>query len=195
MAKRSSLPTPIGISSFTHLFEPRAPAENRDPRFSVNVILSPEAQKLPEWTAIKRAVLDVAKDRFGEQAGQLIQQGSLRLPWRSATDKDYDGYKGTPDGTIFINPWSQQKPGVIDGRLQPIIDPSDVWAGQLVRVTVTPFAYENSGNRGVGLSLNNVQIVKKDMPRLDGRLPAEAEFDAVDGDEPETAMADDEIPF
>ena len=71
---------------------------------------------------------------------------------------------------------------MVDARLQELYDPNDVWAGQKARATVKPFPYNTSGNRGVSLALNNVQIVVKDMPRMDGRVAANEDFDLVDGE-------------
>ena len=64
--------------------------------------------------------------------------------------------------------------------------PEQVWAGQLVRANVTPFAWLNSGKRGVSLGLNHIQIIRTDTPRIDGRAPANAVFD--DGEVSEDAM-------
>lgn len=187
-----SLHTPIGTLSFVHLFEARPPAQGAEPRFSMNLILTPEAQEASEWVQIKKAVMQVALSEFGQQALDQIRAGKIRLPWRNAHDRDYAGYKDAPEGTIFIQPWTKNKPGVIDARKNEILVPDDVWAGQLARCTVSVFAYSNSGNRGISFGLNNVQICKKDMPRIDGRRSAAQEFDAVDEG---GAAFDDDIPF
>ena len=91
----------------------------------------------------------------------------LLLPFRPCSEKAYQGYD--IEGGIYIAPWSTKRPDVVDARLQDITVPTDVWAGQLVRVSVNPFAYSNSGNMGVSLGLNNVQICRTDGVRLDGR--------------------------
>ena len=64
-----------------------------------------------------------------------------------------------------------------------------VYAGQKVRCQVTPFAWLNTGKKGVSFGLNNVQIVKADAPRIDGRVAANKPFDAIVEEE------DEEIPF
>jgi hypothetical protein len=123
-----------------------------------------------EFKKLLQAVTECGKEAYPKKAlGK-----SLRSPFRNASEKE-----NLPDGiVIFINPWTKQKPGVIDVDKENILDASDVWAGQLVRFNVTPFAYENSGNYGVSLALNHVQILKSEgRERLDGRKAAADSFD------------------
>jgi hypothetical protein len=87
---------------------------------------------------------------------------------------------GYNDGDMFVSAWTKQKPGLVNAQRSEILDPNDVWPGQLARATIKPFAYNVSGNKGVSFALNNVQIVKRDMPRLDGRKAAEEDFDEVE---------------
>jgi hypothetical protein len=50
----------------------------------------------------------------------------------------------------------------------------------MARFSVNPFSYDHTGNCGISLGLANVQIVKRNMPRLDGRAPANKEFGTVE---------------
>ncbi len=166
--------TPIGLSSFCHLFTPRPPAQGAEPRHSLNILFDKEAQNTPEYAALKKAAADAIAEKWGTNPPK-----GLRSPFRDAGEKGYEGYE---DGVIYINAWSKQKPGIVDARLQDVLVPDDVFPGQLVRATVSSFAYDKSGNRGVAFSLQNVQICKKDMPRLDGKRAAKSDFDALDTD-------------
>jgi len=168
----NTLRTPTGTSSFVHLFTPRAVTPGAEPRFSMNILFDEAAQKSNEFIALKAEVAAVVKEKWPTGA-----PSGLRNPFRDAGEKDYAGYD---EGIIYINPWSKQKPGVCDGRLQDVLAPDDVFPGQLVKATVRAFAYDNSGNKGVSFGLQNVQIVKADMPRLDGKRSASNDFDAFD---------------
>ena len=110
------------------------------------------------------------------------------MPWRDGSEKDYEGYG---EGTLFISPWSKFKPGIVDRNKTEILVPADVGAGQLARFSVTPFAWETSGKMGVSLQIEHVQIVKADMPRIDGRRNAAQAFDDDLGSDP----VDDDMPF
>jgi hypothetical protein len=116
----------------------------------------------------------------------------MRSPFRPCAEKQYSGYD-IPNG-VFISPWTKSKPGLVDAVRNEILTPEDVWAGQLARATVSPFYYFNSGNKGVSFALNNLQIVRADGPRLDGRKKAVDDFDDWSGPGA-MVTADDEIPF
>lgn len=187
--ENTTLITPPGVLSFAHLFKPHAAVQGQEPRFSLVLIFSPESQKTPEYQALRKAVHGAITKEWGAQkAADQAFLSRLRLPFRKAEEKQYAGYE---PGHIFISPWTKSRPGVVDGRNQDMME-ADVWSGQVARASVRPFAYTQSGNMGVSFALNNVQIMKKDMPRLDGRKKASDEFGLVDGD---PAMADDDVPF
>ena len=90
-----------------------------------------------------------------------------------------------PPGSVYINVRSKQPPGIVsrfageDGRPLRITDPSEVYSGCQVRASLNVFAYDRAGNRGISLGLNNVQKLA-DGERLDGRLKAEDDFEALE---------------
>lgn len=178
----SSVRTPVGVLSFPTLFVPKPPAPGTEARFSLNLILDAAAQKSPEWMALRKLVLDTLDDKWPGKSkdAEWIKKNKIKLPWRPCSDRDYEGYD-VPGG-IFIAPWSKNKPGLINAQRQNIDVPSDIWSGQLARCTVHAFAYEQSGNKGVGLNLNNVQITKMAMDRIDGKRKAKDEFGEVEED-------------
>ena len=173
--------SPIGILSFPHLFSPSAPAPGAEPRYSAVLIFDENAQKTPEYKRLTKAI--------NECAGEAFEQDTkgIRLPIRDCADKEYNGYE---DGSVFVNFWTKQRPGIVDARRDEMTVPDDVFPGQAARVSYVPFAYDVSGNKGVSLALNNIQITKRAMPRLDGRTSADQDFDSVDED-----MTDNEDPL
>ena len=174
--------TPYAMLSFPQLFAPRPRAEGGEPCFSCSLLFSPEQQKSKEFKAMQIAVVDVAKEKFGRN----VPMQSLILPFRDAGEKEYAGYE---KGVVYITPWCgrDRPPGVVDQRLQQVFEPSRVYAGQIVRANVTPFAWTKSGKRGVSFGLNHLQIVK-DGTRIDGRISADKAFDAIENE-------GEEIPF
>lgn len=173
MAK--SIISPNGTVCFPALFEARSAVPGQDPRYSVMLLLDEAAQKTKEFKELQNEIAAAAQEKWGSKL-----PANLRMPIRDASEKSQ--YAGFEDGKVFINPWSKQKPGLVDARNAEIHVKDDVWSGQLARAYVRPFAYEQSGNKGVGLMLEHVQIVKKDMPRTDGRKAATAVFSTVADD-------------
>ena len=78
-----------------------------------------------------------------------------------------------------MNSSSNNKPG--GGRCEaggppvPIFDPDEFFSGCYGRADINFFPYNQAGNRGVGVGLNNLMLVKEGE-RLDGRQKAEDAF-------------------
>ena len=91
----------------------------------------------------------------------------------------------SPGGLSALNSLA---PGVVsrwadpnDPKRRPlkITDPSLIFAGCTVKASVNPFAYEQTGNRGVAFGMQNIQLWQnQDVERLDNRASAEDEFTA-----------------
>ena len=96
-------------------------------------------------------------------------------------DPEYAGY-------WFLNANSTSRPGIVDAHCQPIIDPSEVYSGCFGRASITFFAFNSNGNRGIACGLNNLQKLK-DGPRLGGKASAEQDFAGLSGDDDEDFLA------
>jgi len=172
--------TPQGILSYPALFTPKAFGDE-PPRFSATIVFSLAEQKTEAFKALKAAAKLAIINKFGEaKAANKAFVAGLRDPFR-------DGEEKYTEGDVYLNLASKTRVGVVDANVQPIIDPSLVWAGQLARASVSCFAYDRLGNKGVSFGLEGIQIIKADMPRLDGRVPAEKAFSPIVGDDDDTA--------
>jgi hypothetical protein len=180
MATKAYL-TPVGISSFITLKEPRALNENTEPKYSLTLIFDKAAQNTAEFRALEKGIEEALKTRWPNK----VPPG-LRSPFRDGAEKEgiYEGYKS---GDIFINPWSKSKPGVVDIQRQDMLNLDEVYAGWTCRATVRPFAYDTAGKRGVSLLLDAVQFLRPGK-RLDGRKAAAESFP-----DDQDAMADEPI--
>jgi hypothetical protein len=83
---------------------------------------------------LKDACVAAARKEFGDN----VNLKDVKMPFRDAGEKSYDGYH---KGDVFIQPWSKNKPGVVDANREDILVPDEVWSGQLVRANVVPFAW------------------------------------------------------
>lgn len=202
--------TPIGTLCFTDsLFQPKPRAEGSDKlAYSVIIGFDDVALKTPEYQKLREAVMAAIKDKWGEaKAKDAAFVRTLRLPFRDAAEKSYAGFENFE---IFISPWTsagenRKGPGVVDIYGNDMF-PTDVFSGQLGRATVRAFAYDNSGNKGVSLGLEHVQVVKKDATRIDGRRSAAQAFANADNSQlaaygidptakPGTADMPSDMPF
>ena len=69
--------------------------------------------------------------------------------------------------------------------MQPIIDATQVYSGMWGNVSVSFFAYNSAGKKGIGCGLNGLQKVRDDEP-LSTRVTAQDAFQAVPSAAPAT---------
>jgi len=159
------------------VFEPKANPSG-DLKFSVSILI-PKTDK-----AGIKAVLDAINVAI--QKGIDInkftkaQVPSLRLPLRDGDEEFNKGTRGKEyQGCLFLNSSSDNKPGVVKaqagGAPVPIFDPDEFFSGCYGRADINFFPFNQAGNRGIGVGLNNLMLVKEGE-RLDGRQKAEDAF-------------------
>lgn len=176
--KTKNIVTPAATLSYPYLDQPQASDEpGKKPKYSGAFVFAKDA----DLSALKAAVAAVAEAKWPGKSVKMFESGALRSPFR------YDGEeKGYPAGSIFFNARSEQKPGCVyafaGSNGKPEIIPADkirdaLYPGAKVRASVTAFAYDAKGNKGVSFALNNIQKLGEGE-RLDNRLAAENEFDA-----------------
>lgn len=146
-----------------------------------------------DLSTLKAAAKAAAVEKWGDNMPK-----KLRTPFLDAGEMDYDGYE---EGMTFVRLSSNQKPGVVDKNVQPILDKSEFYAGCYARASVTATAYESKDpktgavqNRGVKFYLGNVQKVRDGEPFGKGHSNPEDDFGpATAAPAPTGDIADD--PF
>lgn len=189
------------ILSYPHIHQAQAARSddgdaNAKPKYSATLIFTKESRSTPEgkkaFDALQAAAIEAATAKFGANiklpGGQSIpvlqamKEGLIRSPFR--TDVLAKGY---PAESVFINARTTERPGTVysrpsaDGKTPEQMPVEkireELYAGAIVRASVTAFGYDRKGNKGVSFALNNIQKLREGT-RLDNRVAAEAEFDA-----------------
>ena len=159
--------------SYCHVFEPHASNDNAEPKYSVSV-LWPKTDKAT--TEMVNAAVDAAKEK-----GKTTKWGgkipaNCKSPIRDGdVDREDDANYA---GMYFMNCSSKQKPGIRvleNGKVIEALDHEDFYSGCRGAVSLNFFPYEASGNKGVGVGLNNL-IKTRDDERLAGGTTAEQDF-------------------
>lgn len=154
--------------SYLHCWEPDS-VNGGDPKYSVSAIIPKSDTKTIH--AIKAAVEQAKKDSVSKWGGKI--PANLKLPLR-------DGDLDRPDdeayaNSYFFNANSRQAPQVVDARVQPILDQSEVYSGCYGKISVTFYGYNSNGNRGIAAGLGNIQKLR-DGESLGGRSSAADDF-------------------
>lgn len=161
--------------SYLHCWEPDS-VNGSEPKYSVSAIIPKSDTKT--INAIKAAIEQAKKDSLSKWGGKV--PGNLKLPLR-------DGDIDRPDdeayaGCYFFNANSRQAPQVVDSKVQPILDQSEVYSGCYGKISVTFYGYNSNGNRGIAAGLGNIQKLK-DGESLGGRTSAADDFQTEDEDD------------
>lgn len=179
---RKRVVTPECTISFPRLYTAQPGPQGGDPKYSAALVFDPGA----DVSALKTAANIAGIEKFGEEGFKvLLQNPNFKIPFRT----DVAG-KGYPEGSMFFNATSKQRPGVVGPDLQEISDQAFVYAGCRVKASVTAFAFDNV-SKGIAFALNNVQFLR-DGERLDSRVAASEEFDAEMSDAPASLSDVDE---
>ena len=110
---------------------------------------------------------------------------TMFCPLRGAKHPLRDGDTERPDdpaykNAYFVNANSATVPGVVDADCNPILTRSEVYSVVYGRASISFYAFNSNGNRGIACGLNNLQKIRDGEP-LGGRASAESDF--ADDDE------------
>ncbi|MFQ9338382.1 MAG: DUF2815 family protein [Varibaculum sp.] len=158
--------------SYANLFEPKS-IQGSKPKYSVSLII-PKSDKatLAKIEAAIDAAIEAGTAKFG---GKRPNKAALKLPLRDGdTERDDPAY----EGAMFVNANSTTPPQVVDESLSPILDRSQVYSGCYARASITFYAFNTNGNKGVACGLGNVQKLRDGEPLGGGHVSAEEDFAA-----------------
>jgi hypothetical protein len=168
MAKAIKVVTGKVRFSYAHVFTPQASQEGGQPKYSVSIIIPKSDKETVE--KINKAIEQAKEENKAVWGGTVPKglKGGLR---DGDEEKDDPAYANS----YFINANSSQKPGVVDADLNAILDTSEFYSGCLGRASISFFAYNSNGSKGVGCGLNNVQKLE-DGEKLGGASSASDDF-------------------
>lgn len=174
MEKKTKVVVP-GRFSFVNVWEPKS-INGSDPKYSVSVIVPKTDKK--SISAIFAAIEEAKKDGAVKFGGKV--PSNLKTPLR-------DGDIDRPDdpnykGCYFVNANSKDAPQVVDGKLQSILDRSELYSGCYGKVSINMYAFNINGNRGIAAGLGNMQKLR-DGESLGGRSRAEDDFEIEEDDD------------
>lgn len=158
--------TPKFRAAFANVFEPNKESGN----YEITMIFDKDADLKPLMDILKQT----AKEKWGDNTKNVA------LPIHKGEEKDAEKY---PDfqGKIYAKAKSKYAPGIVSQTKQPIFDASEFYSGCYARASISAYAWEYKGKKGVGLNLNNIQKLANG-PRFGNSILAEEEFDAVEVD-------------
>lgn len=165
--------------SYAHLFEPWSNDDEVAAKY-MTVLLIPKNTSAGKKTYADLVAAQKAAIEEGVAKGKLTK-GAKGLKDTIHDCDEEDDTESNPElaGHWRVNVSSNKRPGIVDGQLQPISDSTEVYSGCYARVSVSAFAFNTSGSKGVSFGLRNVQKTRDGEP-LGGVTRPEDDFDILD---------------
>ena len=163
--------------SYANVWEPKS-INGSTPKYSVSLII-PKSDKVT-IEKIKKAIEAAYRDGESKLKGNsktLPPLSAIKTPLR-------DGDLERPDdptyaNSYFINANSATAPGIVDIDLNPILNRSEVYSGVYGRASVSFYAFNSNGNRGIACGLGNLQKIRDGEP-LGSKASAEDDFASLE---------------
>lgn len=176
--------------SYLNVFQAKPPFNNPtgEAKFSATILV-------PKSNTQAKAIIDQAI-AAAIDAGVSSKWNNVRPPQPAICVHDGDGVRPS-DGQAFgeeckgcwvftASAKADHPPFVVDAQVQPIIDPTKVYSGMWGNVSVSFFAYNSAGKKGIGCGLNGLQKTRDGDP-LSARVTAQDAFRPVGAAAPATA--------
>ena len=164
--------------SYANIWTPKA-IDGGTPKYSVSLIIpKSDTQTIQKIRTAIQAAYEEGASKLKGNSRSVPPLSSLKTPLRDGDIErpDDEAYKNA----FFVNANSSNAPGVVDASLQPIIDTNEVYSGVYGRASISFYAFNTNGNKGIACGLNNLQKIRDGEP-LGGRTRAEDDFaDASD---------------
>lgn len=174
--------------SYPNLFEPKSGPEGGEAKYSAAFLMDKDNNE-PEITAIRDAVLAVAKGQWGDQNvkwnnGQLAVKKAdgkaaiVKICLRSGEEKpDTTGY----ENVMFFSASNKMSVPIVDKNPSIALTKQDgkPYAGCLVNVSVRLWAQDNNFGRRVNAQLQAVQFAGEGESFGDAPVNPESVFDNI----------------
>ncbi|WP_349820109.1 DUF2815 family protein [Catenibacterium sp. RTP21428st1_D7_RTP21428_210409] len=165
--------------SYANVWEPKS-INGGAPKYSVSLII-PKSDKttVDKINAAIKAAYEEGQSKLKGNGRSVPALSAIKTPLR-------DGDIERPDdeayaNSYFINANSPSAPGIVDADRNTIIDRSEVYSGVYGRASISLYAFNSNGNKGIACGLNNLQKIRDGEP-LGGKSRAEDDF-ATDADD------------
>jgi len=177
--------TPVGTLTFSALFTPVAFDDGEAERYSARVVFDGKdpkvVEELKELVRLANLVGDAKLGAYDKRA--------YRLPVKKNEEGDFV-LRAKTMYPLVTNARSQ----IVDSQLGEIRSSDLIYNGCLVKLGVSFYTYDKSGNRGVGCFLQMVQKVAEGE-RANPIPEASAVFNKIEPQNPSGKLTDEDVPF
>jgi hypothetical protein len=187
MSKNTKISNPMKVItgsdtrwSYANIWEPKS-INGGTPKYSVSLIIpKSDTKTIAKIQAAIEAAYKEGEAKLKGSGKAVPALSVLKTPLR-------DGDAERPDdkayrNSYFVNANATSAPGIVDADLNPILTRSEVYSGVYGRASITFYAFNSSGNKGIACGLNNLQKIRDGEP-LGGKASAESDFVTEDDED------------
>lgn len=166
--------------SFANVWEPKS-INGGTPKYSVSLIIpKSDTATIAKVQAAIQAAYEEGQAKLKGNSRSVPALSTIKTPLR-------DGDAERPDdaayaNAYFINANATTAPGIVDIDCNPILTRSEVYSGVYGRASISMYAFNSNGNRGIACGLNNLQKIRDGEP-LGGKASAASDFGSDDVDD------------
>ena len=159
--------------SYANVWEPKS-INGGSPKYSISLII-------PKSDTVTVAKIKAAIEAAYQEGQAKLKGNAKSVPALSLIKNPLrDGDVERPDDpayadSYFINANSATAPGIVDADRNPVLTRSEVYSGVYGRASISFYAFNSNGNRGIACGLNNLQLLRAGEP-LGGKASAESDF-------------------
>lgn len=163
--------------SYANVWEPKS-INGGMPKYSVSLIIpKSDTTTVAKIRAAIKAAYEEGESKLKGNNRVVPALEAIKIPLRDG-DMERPGDEAYKD-SFFVNANSATQPGIVDASCQRILDRSEVYSGVYGRASISFYAFNSNGNKGIACGLNNLQKIRDGEP-LGGKPRPEDDFAPVD---------------
>ena len=159
--------------SYANVWDPKS-INGGAPKYSVSLIIpKSDTKTIENIKAAIQAAYEEGQSKLKGNGKSVPALSLIKTPLRDGDLErpDDETYKNS----YFINANSATAPGIVDAACNPIMERSEVYSGVYGRASISLYAFNSNGNKGIACGLNNLQKISDGEP-LGGKSRAEDDF-------------------
>ena len=166
--------------SYVNVWDPKS-INGGEPKYSISLIIpKTDTETIRKIKDAIRAAYEEGLNKLRGNSRTAPDLESLKLPLRDGDKerKDDPNYAGC----MFINANSKTPPDIVDAGMNHIIERSKVYSGVYGKASITLYAFNTNGNKGIACGLGNIQKIADGEP-LGGKTNAKDDFSSLDDED------------
>lgn len=165
---------------YANVWEPKS-IDGGTPKYSLSLIIPKSDTK--NVAKIEAAIEAADPEGESKLKGNGKSIPALSLLKTPLLDGDLDRLDDPAyAGSYFVDANATSALGIVDADRNPILTRSEVYSEVYGRASISFYAFNSSGNKGIAYGLNNLQKIR-DIEPLGGKSSAESDFATDDDDD------------